>query len=132
MDAQVSQMNPLCKPRNKNSDSPVTEALAFAPTNLHLSPPGQSWKKKETVLPASSRLSGEVWSPAEGGGWGVEKKKKGQLELQLGPAKIRVHECTVSRVRLFVTPWTVAHHTPLSMQFSRQEYWRGLPFPSPF
>ena len=34
-------------------------------------------------------------------------------------------------VRLFVTPWTVAHQTPLSMGFSRQEYWSGLPFPSP-
>ena len=30
-----------------------------------------------------------------------------------------------------VTPWTVAHQTPLSMGFSRQEYWSGLPFPSP-
>ena len=30
-----------------------------------------------------------------------------------------------------VTPWTVAHQVPLSMGFSRQEYWSGLPFPSP-
>jgi len=30
-----------------------------------------------------------------------------------------------------VTPWTVAHQAPLSMEFSRQEYWSGLPFPSP-
>ena len=29
------------------------------------------------------------------------------------------------------TPWTVAHQAPLSMGFSRQEYWSGLPFPSP-
>ena len=29
------------------------------------------------------------------------------------------------------TPWTVAHQALLSMEFSRQEYWRGLPFPSP-
>ena len=29
------------------------------------------------------------------------------------------------------TPWTVAYHTPPSMGFSRQEYWSGLPFPSP-
>ena len=36
-----------------------------------------------------------------------------------------------SRVRLFATPWTVAHHAPLSMGLSRQEYWSGLPFPSP-
>ena len=32
-------------------------------------------------------------------------------------------------VRLFVTPWTVAHQAPLSMKFSRKEYWSGLPFP---
>ena len=31
----------------------------------------------------------------------------------------------------FVTPWTVAHQAPLSMGFSRQKYWTGLPFPSP-
>ena len=38
---------------------------------------------------------------------------------------------SLSRVRLFVTPWTVAYQAPLSMEFSRQEYWSGLPFPSP-
>ena len=38
---------------------------------------------------------------------------------------------SISRVRLFVTPWTVACHAPRrSMGFSRQEYWSGLPFPS--
>ena len=36
-----------------------------------------------------------------------------------------------SRVRLFVTPWTVACQAPLSMGFSRQEYWSGLPCPPP-
>ena len=36
-----------------------------------------------------------------------------------------------SRVRVFVTPWTVAHQVPLSLGFSRQEYWRGLPCPPP-
>ena len=37
----------------------------------------------------------------------------------------------LSRVRLFATPWTVAYQAPPSMGFSRQEYWSGLPFPSP-
>ena len=37
----------------------------------------------------------------------------------------------LSRVRLFATPWTVAYQASLSMGFSRQEYWSGLPFPSP-
>ena len=38
---------------------------------------------------------------------------------------------SLSRVRLFATPWTVAYQDPQSMGFSRQEYWSGLPFPSP-
>ena len=38
---------------------------------------------------------------------------------------------SLSHVRLFVTPWTVAYQAPPSMGFSRQEYWSGLPFPSP-
>ena len=45
-----------------------------------------------------------------------------------------LHACTLSHfshVRLFVTLWTVAHQAPLSMGFSRQEYWRGLSFPFP-
>ena len=38
---------------------------------------------------------------------------------------------SLSRVQHFATPWTVAHLAPLSRGFSRQEYWNGLPFPSP-
>ena len=37
----------------------------------------------------------------------------------------------LSRVQLLVTPWTAAYQAPLSMGFSRQEYWSGLPLPSP-
>ena len=38
---------------------------------------------------------------------------------------------SLSHVRLFATPWTVTHQTPLSLEFSRQEYQSGLPFPTP-
>ena len=38
---------------------------------------------------------------------------------------------SLSRVRLFATLWTVAYQASLFMGFSRQEYWSGLPFPSP-
>ena len=38
---------------------------------------------------------------------------------------------SLSRVRLFATPWTVAYHAPPSMELSRLEEWSGLPFPSP-
>ena len=37
----------------------------------------------------------------------------------------------LSRVQLFATPWTVAHQVSLFMEFSRQEYWSGLPFSTP-
>ena len=38
---------------------------------------------------------------------------------------------SLSRVGLFASPWTVAYNAPMSMGFSRQEYWSGLPFLSP-
>ena len=38
---------------------------------------------------------------------------------------------SLSRVQLFVTPWTVTYQAPQSMEFSTQEYWSRLPFPSP-
>ena len=41
-----------------------------------------------------------------------------------------VHACMLSHVQLFATLWTVAHQAPLSMGFSRQEYWSGLTFPT--
>ena len=46
---------------------------------------------------------------------------------------IDIYVCvkSLSHVRLFATPWTVARQAPLSVGFSRQEYWSGLPFPSP-
>ena len=53
----------------------------------------------------------------------------------LGPAKTfpakKVKVKSLSCVQLFATPWTVAHQAPPSMEFSRQEYWYGLSFPSP-
>ena len=39
--------------------------------------------------------------------------------------------CVLSCVQLIATPWTVSRQAPLSMEFSRQEYWSGLPFPTP-
>ena len=39
--------------------------------------------------------------------------------------------CMLSCIQIIVTPWTVAYQAPLSMELSRQEYWSGLPFPTP-
>ena len=44
---------------------------------------------------------------------------------------LKVKVKSLSRVQLFVTPWTIAYQAPPSMGFSRQECWSGLPFPSP-
>ena len=44
---------------------------------------------------------------------------------------VKVKVKSLSGVRLFATLWTIVHQAPQSMEFSRQEYWSGLPFPSP-
>ena len=56
------------------------------------------------------------------------KKKKKKLAVLWGK-KVKV--LVAYSVQLFTTPWTIIHLAPLSMEFSRQEYWSGLPFPSP-
>ena len=45
--------------------------------------------------------------------------------------KVKSETEVAHRVRLFATPWTAAHQAPLLMGFSRQEYWSGVPLPSP-
>jgi len=50
---------------------------------------------------------------------GIATKRKRSFVLMLG------------HVQLFASPWTVAHQAPLPMEFFRQEYWSGLPFPTP-
>ena len=44
---------------------------------------------------------------------------------------VKVKVKSLNLVRLFVTPWSVVHQAPPSMGFSKQDYWSGLPFPSP-
>ena len=44
--------------------------------------------------------------------------------------KVKLKVKSLSRVQLLATPWTAAHQAPLSMGFSRQEYWSGVPLPS--
>ena len=58
----------------------------------------------------------------------LENIKKCQSFLK---NKMCVCVCVLSHIQLLVTPWTVALQAPLSMEFSRQEYWSGLPFSTP-
>ena len=60
------------------------------------------------------------------------QRNKGNLqELWMPLGETRYPRCLLSPVWLFATPWTVAGQAPLSMGFSRPEYWNGLPCPSP-
>ena len=79
-----------------------------------------SWKSN-SLNPTDSKKSkwmlGRKW-----------KKSIGKWNC-IYPWKVKVK--SLSHVWLFATPWTVAHQARLSIEFSRQEYWSGLPFPSP-
>ena len=66
-------------------------------------------------------------SPLEWTGW-ISLQSKGLSRVFSNTTVQRSH---LSGIQLFVTPWTVAHQAPLSIGFSRQEYWSGLPCPPP-
>ena len=57
--------------------------------------------------------------------------QRGSKNLSMIYMKVKVKVSSLTPVRLFATPWTVAYQAPLSMGFSRQECWSGLPFLSP-
>ena len=73
-------------------------------------------KRLEKIL---GRNHGSMFSP------------QGFLSLRISKSFPKVCTQLLSHVQLFVTPWTVAHQAPLFMEFSSQEYWSRLPFPSP-
>ena len=68
--------------------------------------------------------------PTDGSPPGSPGKNTGvgcHFHLQCMKVKVK----SLSHIRLFATPWTVAYHAPPSMGFPRQEYWSGVPLPSP-
>ena len=65
----------------------------------------------------------EAWHAAVHGVAKSRTQLSNWTELVVFSCKVMPHS--------FVTPWTVTHQAPLSMELSRQEYWSGLPFPSP-
>ena len=71
---------------------------------------------------AQGTLLSVMWQP----GWEGNLGENGYMYVCVADAK-SLHSC----VRLCATPWTAAHQASLSMGFSRQEHWSGLPFPSP-
>ena len=61
----------------------------------------------------------------------IMKQKQHKCLLSLKRNMKGIKWKSFSHVQLFATPWTVAHQAPLSLEFSRQEYWSGLPCPAP-
>ena len=85
----------------------------------------------------SANYSGKIFNIIIVSLWNISKQDS-ELQATFSADFLRL-ECvhilcvcmSLSHIWLFVTPWTVALQTPLSMEFSRQEHWRELPFPSP-
>ena len=61
----------------------------------------------------------------------IYDKKKKSYYIDIIGLFYQEGACVLCNVWLFVTLWTVAHQAPLSIGFSRQEFWSGLPFPTP-
>ena len=78
-------------------------------------------KKIKPSCTSQGNQQGE-WNPGSG-----EKK-----DTFYGSMHRLVHVCVLSHAQVFATPWTAARQAPLSMGFSRQEYWSGLPFSPPW
>ena len=62
--------------------------------------------------------------------WRLPDTQVSPRQVWVSPS-MKVKVKSLSHVRLFATPWTIAYQVLLSKGFSRQEYWRGWPFPSP-
>ena len=73
------------------------------------------------------------WQPTSlPGPWDSPGKNTGWVAISFSNAwKWKVKVKSLSRVQLFATPWTAAYQAPPSMGFSRQDYWSGVPLPSP-
>ena len=108
--------------------------LRFTTIQMFSRPSLEVWWLRLCSSNAGSRAEGQI--PA----WGTGSYMLGSAAKQTNKQTKTtfrykmdtcVHALSLSHVFLFATPWTVAHQAPLSMGFSRQEHWRGLPSPPP-
>ena len=132
-----SPQAPLCMGFSKQEY--WSELLCPSPGDLlnpEMEPPSCCWFFMSPALAGGFFTSSATWEgPSEC--YALHSQVNESLAFQLNfiswcwcEQKLKKVK-SLSLVRLFVTPWTVAYHAPQSMGFSRQEYWSGLPFPSP-
>ena len=108
MTCQIRRMNPLCLKRTVKAFHCLPKIVfcsPIKPSTIHINSPNEHGSPYLRLFSLTSEVN---WS-----------------EVKCSEVKL------LSHVQLFATPWTVAYQAPLSMGFSRQEYWSGLPFPSP-
>ena len=72
-----------------------------------------------------------MWYSTAAGTQGLASTDRQEIKILYSICASYEHVQSLSRVQLFVPPWTIACQAPLSMEFRRQEYWSGLPFLSP-
>ena len=96
-------------------------------------------KVQKPLSSKHKRGTAESWAKGQirvdlgfGGSWREwQRSSKQRCPLEAWAEAEEGKVTSLSHVRLFATPWAVAHQASPSMGFSRQEYWSGLPFPSP-
>jgi len=104
----------------------LTNSRTFLPWNAAAAAAAKSLQSCSTLcdpIGQPTRLPRPWDSPGKNTGLGCH--------FLLQCMKVKSESEVVSRIWLFATPWTAAYQAPLSMGFSRQEYWSGLPLPSP-
>ena len=122
---------------SENDSCPAPSQVSWAPPDTWAAlqgPSSRPWQPAPALLcPHSAHSSPHqsLLSSHPHLHWHFMKLLRASLVVQLvKKVKSEVKVKSLSRVRLFVTPWTAAHQASQSMGFSRQEYWSGLPFPS--
>ena len=84
------------------------------------------------LLAPRSHITSKLWKQCSSLHLPLEQNVWQQVAISFSNAwKWKVKGKSISRVRLLATPWTAAYQAPPSMGFSRQEYWSGVPLPSP-
>ena len=100
---------------------------SYRPTQLC---PADFWQSCKSN-PMGKNVLFNKWCCSSWTSIGRINKAPNKISYLLQKLTQSVHAYSLSCVQLFMTPWTVAHQVPLSMGFSRQEYWSGLPCPLP-
>ena len=125
--ASFLQRNPRADLQNGLVGSPCS------PRDSQESSPTPQWQNSNWIPGVSDSVRPPRWQPTRSVVSGILQARTLEwVTISFSNAwKWKVKVKSLSHVRLVATPWTAAYQAPLSMGFSRQEYWSGVPLPSP-